>query len=431
MRVLWFVEKQLPAVTEREGRSAIHHGSWLDQLEVCLRDTPGLTLGVAALTPRAERPYEPFESAGTMYFGIGPDEDSNAIRRVAQRWQHLLCPRVDLAACRRIMEGFRPDLVHVHGTENQFGLLAGQGSAPVVVSIQGILSVYELMEARGRDTSLLLSLSPSLFLRGTGRVLQGVAMRARAERERSIFRLCRHFIGRTRFDADVVRVLNPDAQYYHCDELLRPEFRTAVWDRGHSHPHTVYCTGGDYAPKGIGTLLRALAILGEGRAPQIRLRLAGTSPADSEDARAMAREIRRLRVCGRVTILGRLGAKELAHELLGAGAFVLPTHTDNSSNALAEAMMVGTPCVASAAGGIPTLARDGVEALLVQDGDPYSLAGAIARVLEDEGLARRLSTAARATALARHDPQRIRAELLGIYRTILDDERRPAPEEAA
>jgi len=77
------------------------------------------------------------------------------------------------------MAGFRPDLVHVHSTENQFGLLAGQGFAPVVVSIQGILSVYELMEARGRDTSLLLSLSPSLFLRGTGTVLQSVAIRAR------------------------------------------------------------------------------------------------------------------------------------------------------------------------------------------------------------------------------------------------------------
>ena len=34
----------------------MRHGSWLDQLEVCLHDTAGLTLGVAALTPWAERP---------------------------------------------------------------------------------------------------------------------------------------------------------------------------------------------------------------------------------------------------------------------------------------------------------------------------------------------------------------------------------------
>lgn len=424
MRVLWFVEKPLPAVTRRQGRSPIHHGSWLDQLEVALRDTPDVTLGIAALTPWAEPPYEPFESAGTVYFGIGPDEDANGIRRVTERWRRLLRPQADLASCRQIMEDFRPDLVHVHGTENPFGLLAGQSPTPVVISIQGILSVYELMEARGRDKSLLLSLSPSLFLRGTGTVLQSVELRRRAARERRIFRGCRHFIGRTRFDADIVRVLNPDARYYHCDELLRPEFRTSVWDRSRSHQHTVYCTGGAYARKGLATLLRAVAILGEGLVPQIHLRLAGSSPDDSEDGRAMAREIRRLRISDRVTSLGQLDADDLVRELLGAGVFVLPTHADNSPNGLAEAMMVGTPCVASAAGGVPTLARDDVEALLVQDGDPYALAGSIARLLEDEGLARRLSTKARATALARHDPQKVRAELLGTYRAIIEDEGR-------
>jgi len=77
-------------------------------------------------------------------------------------------------------------------------------------------------------------------------------------------------------------------------------------------------------------------------------------------------------------------------------AIGLPTHADNSPNSLAEAMVVGTPCVAGAAGGIPTLGRDGVDALLVQHDDPYALAGAILRLIDDPPLARAGSPRTRA-----------------------------------
>lgn len=241
-------------------------------------------------------------------------------------------------------------------------------------------------------------------------------------RERRIFPRCRHFIGRTRWDADVTRVLSPGARYYHCDEPLRPEFRMSVWDQSLCEPHSVFCTMGGYARKGLGTLLRAIALLCEGPAPEVRLRFAGLSLDGSEGGRAATREIRRLGLSGSVTSLGRLGPEGLARELLAASVFALPTHTDNGSNSLSEAMTVGTPCVASAVGGIPTTARDGTEALLVQDGDPYALAGSILRLLEDRELAARLSSNARATALKRHDPNTVRDTILSIYRTILDCE---------
>jgi glycosyltransferase involved in cell wall biosynthesis len=343
-------------------------------------------------------------------------------RRVAERWRRLVWPDTDVDLYRRVIREFRPDLVHVHGTEQRFGLLAGESLTPVVLSIQGVMSVFEIMETRGRDASLLLSLSPSLFARGTGALLDHAALKGRARRERDIIQRCRHIIGRTRFDADFVRVLNPGAHYYHCDELIRPEFRAAIWEQGKSEPHTVYSTAGGYARKGMGTLLRATALLRSGPAPQVRLRFAGAPDSRSEEGRATMREIRRLGLGDRVTSLGRVGPRDLVTELLAARVFALPTHVDNSPNSLAEAMMVGTPCVASAAGGIPTLARDCIEALLVQDGDPYALAGAILRLLEDDQLALQLSANARVGALERHDSQKVREALIGIYRAVLDDE---------
>lgn len=416
MRILWFVNMPLPAVTQRCGQPPIHHGSWLAQLEVALRDIPDLHLGIAAT---AHSRFAHFESQGVVYYGIGPGDPASGVTRVVERWRSLTHPNEDLNALRSVIAAFRPDLIHVHGTEQQFGLLAGQIATPVVVSIQGILSVCELMDSRGVDASLLLSLSPRLFVRGTGMLLGHAVLRRGAARERRIIRNCHHVIGRTRFDADVVRVINPRATYYHCDEPLRDEFRAAIWEHDRSGPHAVFSVTGGYARKGLGTLLRAIAALREGPVPQIRLRLAGLTSGGSEDVRAVAREIRRLHLEAAVTNLGSLGPDGLVRELLRARVFALPTHADNSPNSLAEAMIVGTPCVASAAGGIPSLARDGLEALLVQDGDPYSLAGAIVRLLEDTELARRLSRNARTAAMNRHDPAKVRDTLIGIYRVIL------------
>ena len=419
LRVMWFIDKPLPAVTRHQGRPSIHHASWQDQLEVALRDTPGLTLAVASWTGQDYAPYEPFVSAGTTYYGIGDGDESRGVRRVAERWRGLLRAGSDVVAALRIIADFGPDLIHIHGTESVFGLLCGQTPAPVVISIQGILSVCEIMDPRGRDTSLLLSLSPGQFARGTGTILDRVALKRAADRERVLIRRCGHFVGRTRWDEDVVRVLNPAARYYHCDEPLRPEFLGSEWQLEMTEPHTVYCTMGGYARKGLGTLLRAIALLRDGPAPDIRLRFAGRPLDGSEAGRAAAREIRRLGLSACVTAVGKLGPDGLAQELRGARVFALPTHIDNGSNSLSEAMALGVPCVASAAGGIPTTAHDGVEALLVQDGDPYALAGAVLRLLTDDELARQLSQNARATARKRHDAITIKKNMLGIYRNIL------------
>lgn len=60
-----------------------------------------------------------------------------------------------------------------------------------------------------------------------------------------------------------------------------------------------------------------------------------------------------------------------------------------------EAMALGRPVVASAAGGNPELVEDGVSGLLVPPRDPAAVAAAVRRVLSDSALAARLGTAAR------------------------------------
>ena len=82
-------------------------------------------------------------------------------------------------------------------------------------------------------------------------------------------------------------------------------------------------------------------------------------------------------------------------------------------------MLVGTPSVVSGTGGVPSMARDGIEALFHPPGDAAALAEQIRRVFEDDALAVALSAGARRRALVRHAPEKILDNLLAVYEKVV------------
>ena len=103
---------------------------------------------------------------------------------------------------------------------------------------------------------------------------------------------------------------------------------------------------------------------------------------------------------------------------LDADVFVLPSYCENSPNSLGEAMLLGLPCVAARAGGIPDMMSEAEGVLYAPPGAAHGLAQALAGVLSDTQHAADLGQAARRRALETHDPAANAAALLGIYRTI-------------
>jgi glycosyltransferase involved in cell wall biosynthesis len=84
-----------------------------------------------------------------------------------------------------------------------------------------------------------------------------------------------------------------------------------------------------------------------------------------------------------------------------------------------EAMMVGTPVVATYTGGLPTLAKDEESALFFPPGDAAMCAFQLERVLTDVDLSLRLSNEAKKISLQRNDRTRIVQRQLDIYRQVL------------
>ena len=90
---------------------------------------------------------------------------------------------------------------------------------------------------------------------------------------------------------------------------------------------------------------------------------------------------------------------------------------------VAEAMLKGTPVVASAVGGIVDQVIDGETGYLLQDPtDLGSFASAVCRILDDNDLARRLGEAGRRRALAVHLGDKHLEGWLRVIETVLDHE---------
>lgn len=102
-----------------------------------------------------------------------------------------------------------------------------------------------------------------------------------------------------------------------------------------------------------------------------------------------------------------------------ADAFVLPSHSEGSSNVLLEAMMARVPIVATRAGGNPEIVLDGKTGVLVPVAEPEALAGALARLLSEPGLVSQFVDAASTRAAQVFSLDRYRRRLASFYAEAL------------
>lgn len=156
--------------------------------------------------------------------------------------------------------------------------------------------------------------------------------------------------------------------------------------------------------KRVPALLRAAAGV-----PEVRLMLIGDGPQRAEVERTIAD-------CGlrdRVELTGFVGDP---YPLLArAGAFVLPSAAEACPMALLQAMALGLPVIASAAGGIPEIVRHEVDGLLVPTGNDTALRGALRRLGQDAALRSALGAAARQRIADGFTLRRCAERLVAVY----------------
>lgn len=422
MKIFWFHSGLMPAACEALGYEKRNSCGWLEsmlnalleadpEIEFCLMGWDWRQCDIQIGRVR----YVSFAEPGLTWY-----------KKIPVQFQQKAT---------RIIEDFNPDLIHVQGTEYFYGCFDQEVycGKPVVVSIQGLISGLHVHYPGGLSPHELRGTNWNLRAILKGHTIYGdqrIWREGRAAQEEKILRMQRNFIGRTAWDESVIRYFNPYARYFPVNENLRPELFAARRTRTSVKPHSIYCSASSGAPfKGAHWLIRAVASLKE-EFPNIDLRIAAANGLrkpkrlrdklmDQSYNTYLRRLIGELGVADRITLLPSLPVEEVKKELEQAELYVLPSMGENSSNSLCEAMLVGTPAIATFAGGTPSMIKDGEEGLLVPPTDPYALAGAIRYAFLHGDEMEAMAAKARERALKRHDAKANAEATLKVYQELL------------
>ena len=329
-----------------------------------------------------------------------------------------------LRICRDLVNEWKPDVIHINGTETAYGLLTARDMVKcrAVVSLQGLLGPCSEWYRYFGNSSLKDIVRMHRWLEipaMRGHCWAYWNIRKRAKREREIIRGNRFFMGRTAWDRAYTRALNPLAVYYQEERMLREGFWHKRWCLDESRRHRIIFTNVGHPRKGTEILLDAVKLLRHDY-PGVQAAFAGAISRKSGYGTYIRRRIDEL---GDAAIeLGPLNADQISDELVKSHVFVSPSYIDNSPNAVCEAQLVGMPVVSTYTGGVPSLIEDGITGLFFPTGDAPMLAARLREVFEDDGLAVRLGRQAHNVACKRHNPDSVVRQVLRIYEDVLSGE---------
>ena len=412
MKLLWLCN-MVPGAVRKAMTGKDGNGLWTDHVLQDLRSHADLTIRI--LCPDSSR------SSGNV-----DAQCSYATFATKLPYQYL--PETE-AMFRRELEQFKPDVVHIWGTEYAHTLAMVNAAEQenyldrVVVSIQGLCSIYAGHYAEGVPERIIHRATFRDILRQDNIVQQQKKFVLRGELELQALRKVRHVIGRTCWDKACAEQINPKATYHFCNETLRPCFYEEQWSYETCRKHRIFASSCVYPVKGFHYLLEAFAEVAKWY-PDATLAVPGSNymtgnPLRRSSYQAYLAELtEKYGLEDRIEFLGSLDADGMKNAYLQSNVFVLPSTIENSPNSLGEAMLLGVPCVAADVGGVTTMMKHKEEGCVYQSTAAYMLAHYICGVFDMEEHAESVGLAARSHARKTHDPQQNLQDLLAIYQTL-------------
>ena len=313
---------------------------------------------------------------------VGPPQTGAGLDRVTR--DRVRTMRALRRWCRAELPRFRPDVVHSHSADLGYPAAAEARrlGIPSVQTCHGLwFPVWGPWSLRGRAELALLRRARHAVIATVDRPALE-ALRAR---------------GFPR----VVHIANG----VDAAEFAGP--------RTDPDPPRLLFAGRHEPQKGLDVLLDAVAILRRDRGAGFRVLIAGQgsqTPALRERSHAFGLD-------GVVSFGGALPRGDLVRAYREATALVLPSRFEGFPIAILEAWAAGLPVIATPVGGIPDLCGP-ENAVLVPPEDPRSLATAIATLLDDSALRRRLGEAGQRLVRERYTWDAVAGRYLGLYEEV-------------
>lgn len=420
MTVLWLLNFLPPPMAKALGLSVQASGSWVTALQQALADHP-VRLVLCTYSKDVAAPVRR-ELEGTVYLALPLSEGKAALEQaLAQE---------------------KPDLLQVFGTENDHSVWALESFDPekTILYIQGIAGPCGAHMADGLPPRFLRRqpLKEKLAAATGGTTVRQLQERmlTQSETERKAFALARHVTGRTAWDKEFAAKAAPQADYFALNEIMRAPFYEGGWQRDATRRPRIFVSQGNIPLKGLHRVIEALPAIAA-RYPDVQVDVAGWPPPQkgallrpvmcwlSEYTGYLDTLARKLGVADRIRYTGVLNAAAMKTCFLQSSLFLLPSSIENSPNSLGEAMLLGMPCAAASVGGVPSMMQHGKEGLLFDPNTPGQLAETVLALLDDPHRAEALGQAARARALADHDPKAIASAQMALYTSLCGKEVQP------
>ena len=419
MKILWIVNSPLGPLGERlYGKR--NNGVWMDALMASFAEHNEHQLVVTTTSAIVEPICE--EENGIAFYAL-PEQlpinyNENRPSNI-QAWQKLL-------------DDEKPDLIQVWGTEFTHGLCALQiaEAIPSVVYMQGYLgSIARHYLAGMTHDELKKSVTFRDIIKRDSIVQQQKKYYASTAKEKEMFELSGNVICENDWCESSIRAIVSNVDIYRCPLSINQVFTQYRWDINKVEPHAIICNASGYPLKGLHMLLRAVAILKK-KYPDIKLRVPGEKVTSDGSIQWLLRKrgytkfieqlIKELDIEENIEWLGSLPQDKLAEQYAKARVFVLCSVIENHSSSLKEAMMVGTPSVASIVGGVPEYVTHGENGFLYRFEEYDIMASYIERLFEDDALAEKLSANAKTSSTALHSEKDIYQTITDIYDKVLN-----------
>lgn len=406
MRILWF--SVTPSLFNPVSNS-FNGGGWVASLEQIVRNISDISLGIAFMFNAPEFKYE---RDSVEYYPI-----NNPQRKIIDR---IKGKETDFTQeYLKIIKDFKPDLIQIFGSENDFGRICSLTHIPVVIHMQGSMPPYHnALFPPGMNTKDFYTV-PGLSSRYRFFGIRSEkSFRERAAMEEKTLQSCKYFMGRTAWDKNIVMLHNPQAKYFHCEEALRDSFLSTQkqWKWNPDGKCRIISVISTPWYKGLDLILKTANLLKRFSGIDFEWNVYGV-----RDIRFFENKYGIKASDVNVNIKGIASKEELVDALCSSTCYVHTSYIDNSPNSLCEAQYLGVPVLATFVGGIPSMVEDGKDGVLFPANDPYTLAVLIGRLNSDKEICETLSSNAKKITKARHNPDSIAETLMSIYTDILQN----------
>ncbi len=332
-----------------------------------------------------------------------------------------------------ILKRYQPDVIHVWGTEFPHTLALLRAAIKAGMEKRVVVSIQGVMEACAKHFDKCLP--RSVYRRKIGDYLlhRGVnvekkAFLRRAENENKALKLCQNVIGRTDFDYAYAKNINKDINYFYASETMREEFYQGAWQSENLAKHTLFMGQGTYPVKGLHIVLQILAEVKKVY-PDVVLRIAGGDMVSPPKGRLaflkqyayrdyLQKLIKVHHLEENILPLGTQNAQQMKEEMLASSVLISGSTVENSSNSVAEAMLLGVPVVSSNVGGMTNIVEHGKNGFLYQFDDVVMGAYYIMKLFGDASLAQEFSQKAKETAHELYNSEKNFLRLLDIYQDV-------------